>query len=260
MNDPLPRIDAPLTPDGLEAVLREGGRRRYHDRHPFHRRLHGGGCTRAEVQAWALNRYLYQAAIPRKDATILARMEDPALRRAWRQRIIDHDGETEGEGGIARWLHLTDALGLNRALVVSGRAALPATHFAVEAYVQFCATRPLLDAIASSLTELFSPKVIGERVSGMLAHYDFVDDRALAYFTARPPQAERDVVFALDHVRRHATTLETQRAVVEALIFKTGVLWAQLDALWHGYVTGQLPPGAWDPDAWAGPDADRVWT
>ena len=101
-----------------------------------------------------------------------------------------------------------------------------------------------LDAIASSLTELFSPKVIGERVSGMLAHYDFVDDRALAYFTARPPQAERDVVFALDHVRRHATTLETQRAVVEALIFKTGVLWAQLDALWHGYVTGQLPPGA----------------
>ena len=43
-------------------------------------------CTAAssrrdQVRAWALNRYYYQAMIPMKDATILARMHDPALRR-----------------------------------------------------------------------------------------------------------------------------------------------------------------------------------
>lgn len=257
--------EAPLTPDQLEAALRQIGAARYHNLHPFHRRLHGGACTRVEVQAWALNRYHYQSRIPIKDATILARMDDPALRRAWRQRITDHDGEDQGggsggdagaeDGGIARWLALTDAVGLDRAMVTAGRGVLPATRFAVGAYVHFCAERPLLDAIASSLTELFSPQVIGERVSGMLAHYDFIDGAALAYFTRRPPQAERDAAFALDYVRRHAVTPTDQQAVMAALVFKTDVLWAQLDALWHAYVAGHPPPGAWQPD-----DDAKVWT
>jgi pyrroloquinoline-quinone synthase len=236
-----------MSPDELEQALRDIGAERYHNRHPFHHRLHGGGCSKTEVQAWALNRYFYQSQIPIKDATVLSRMQEAALRREWRQRILDHDGEREGEGGIERWLVLTHALGFERAYVEGTTGILPATRFAVEAYVHFCAERSLLEAIASSLTELFSPQVIGERVSGMLAHYEFVDERTLAYFTARPPQARRDSDFALAYVRRHATTPETQRQVMDALIFKTDVLWAQLDALWHAYVEGHRPPGAWEP-------------
>lgn len=238
----------PIAPDKLEAALRQIGEARYHNLHPFHRRLHGGQCTKGEVQAWALNRYFYQATIPIKDATILTHMDDPALRREWRRRIADHDGQQEGDGGIARWLKLTEGLGLDRTYVISTRGILPGTRFAVEAYVNFCRTRSLLEAIASSLTELFSPQIIGERVAGMLRHYDFVSTDTLAYFTARPPQAERDSDFALDYVKQHATSAEDQDKVMRALEFKCDVLWAQLDALWHAYVEGNVPPGAWRPE------------
>jgi coenzyme PQQ biosynthesis protein C len=241
-------VTRPIAPEKLEAALRQIGEARYHNLHPFHRRLHGGECSRGEVQAWALNRYFYQAMIPIKDATILSRLEDPALRREWRRRIVDHDGQHEGDGGIARWLELTDGLGLDRPYVVSTRGILPATRFAVEAYVNFCRTRSLLEAIASSLTELFSPQIISERVEGMLGHYDFVSAETLAYFTARPPQAERDSSFALDYVKRHARSADEQDRVMRALEFKCDVLWAQLDALWHAYVEGNVPPGAWRPE------------
>ena len=237
-----------LSPDELVERLHAIGAVRYHDKHPFHALLHSGGCTKAQVQAWALNRYYYQSRIPQKDAAILSRMEDPQLRRAWRQRILDHDGGREGEGGIARWLRLTDALGLDRDLVRSTRGILPGTRFAVDAYVTFVRERSLLEAIASSLTELFSPQVIRTRVSGMLANYDFVTPETLAYFTARPEQARRDVDVALDYVTRHATTPETQVAVLEALEFKCDVQWAMLDGLHHAYVEpGHVPPWAWEP-------------
>ncbi len=194
------------------------------------------------MQAWALNRHAYQAAIPRKDAAILSRLEDPALRRAWRQRIVDHDGEREGEGGIARWLKLTGGLGLDDGYVTSGVGVLPATRFAVEAYVTFCRERPLLEAIASSLTEMFAPGIIRNRVAGMLAGYDFVSQETLAYFGQRLTQAPRDADFALAYVKARATTAETQRAVLAALGFKCDVLWAQLDALHFAYVAPALPP------------------
>jgi coenzyme PQQ biosynthesis protein C len=236
-----------MAPALLEAELRDIGATRYHNLHPFHRRLHGGQCSLAEVRAWALNRYYYQSLIPAKDATILARMGDPALRREWRRRVIDHDGEAEGDGGISRWLHLTTGLGLDRDFVISTRGILPATRFAVEAYVHFCRERTLLEAIASSLTELFSPQIIGERIEGMLKHYAFVTADTLAYFTKRPPQAQRDSDFALDYVRKNARTKAEQQSVLDALKFKCDVLWVQLDALWHAYVEGQLPPGAWRP-------------
>jgi pyrroloquinoline-quinone synthase len=234
----------------LEARLRALGAARYHDKHPFHARLHAGGCTQAQVQAWALNRAYYQSRIPLKDAALLARIEDPSLRRAWRRRLVDHDGERDGEGGLARWLTLTDALGLNRADVVAARGVLPGTRFAVDAYVQFVRERSLLEAVASSLTELFSPAIIRDRVAGMLAHYDFVTPEALAYFTARPAQARRDVDVALGYVKANARTPAAQGAVLDALAFKCDVLWAMLDALEHAYVTpGRLPPGAWEPSA-----------
>ena len=239
-----------LSPHALEAALRAIGAERYHDRHPFHRLLHGGRLDRDQVRAWALNRYHYQASIPLKDASLIGRMTDPDLRRAWRQRLLDHDGEGPGEGGIERWLRLTDGLGLPRPYVVSTAGILPATRFAVDAYVHFVRERPLIEAIASSLTELFSPGIIAERVSGMLANYDFVSRDTLAYFEPRLAQAPRDAEGALDYVKRHATDRGAQEAVLAALRFKCDVLWSQLDALHHAYVEpGLVPPGAWRPGA-----------
>jgi len=239
-----------LSPAALEAALRDIGSRRYHNLHPFHGLLHSGKLNRDQVRAWALNRYYYQAMIPIKDATILARMNQPELRRIWRQRIIDHDGVEDGDGGLERWLRLTDSLGFPRDYISSTRGLLPATRFAVQAYVDFVRDRSLLEAIASSLTELFSPNIISERVAGMLAGYDFISREALAYFDKRLSQAPRDADFALDYVKQHATTPEMQQAVLGALTFKCDVLWSQLDALHHAYVNpGLPPPGAWVPGA-----------
>ena len=237
-----------LTPEALEAHLREMGATRYHRLHPFHRMLHGGTCSKGQVQAWALNRYYYQAMIPLKDASLIARCQDREIRRAWRQRLEDHDGTSGGEGGIERWLRLTDGLGLDRADVVSTRLLLPGTRYAVEAYVHFVRERSLLEAIASALTELFSPQIISERLDGMLAHYPYVTDETMAYFRKRPPQAQRDADFVLDYVKTHARTPEQQQAVIGALSFKLDVLWAMLDALHHAYVApGLIPPGAFTP-------------
>jgi coenzyme PQQ biosynthesis protein C len=237
----------PMPGEELEARLRQIGAERYHNLHRFHRRLHSGQCTYEEVQAWALNRYYYQATIPIKDATILTRMSDPADRRAWRKRIEDHDGLREGDGGIERWLKLTDSLGFSRDYVASTQGILPATRFAVDAYVDFCRTKSLVEAVASSLTELFSPTIISERVAGMLGHYGFVSQETLAYFSQRPVQAKRDSDFALGFVKTHALTRSEQKAVLAALEFKCSILWAQLDALWSAYVDRAIPPGAWLP-------------
>ena len=232
----------------LEARLRRIGDERYHDKHPFHALMRDGALIRGQVQAWALNRYYYQSRIPIKDSALMSRMVDAELRREWSQRVIDHDGTREGQGGVAKWLHLCERLGLDRERVLAEEGVLPATRFAVDAYVHFVRERPLLEAIASSLTELFAPSIIGERTSAMLARYDFIDEDTLTYFTARLTQAPRDADFALDFVKRHATTPELRERVCQALVFKTEVLWAQLDALYFAYVSPRLPPpGAFIP-------------
>jgi pyrroloquinoline-quinone synthase len=239
-----------MTPDELEAALRAIGAERYHDKHPFHRLLHGGKLNKGQVQAWALNRYCYQAAVPRKDAALMSRTTDRELRRIWRQRIVDHDGDGVTEpGGIERWLVLTDGLGLPREDVVSERLALPATRFATEAYVRFVRDNSLLEAIASSLTELFAPKIHSERITGMLENYDFITDHVMQYFRRRLSQATADADFGLDYVKRHAVTVEQQQAVIAALQFKCSMLWAMLDALHFAYVEpGLIPPGAFVPE------------
>lgn len=238
-----------LSPGELEAALRDIGARRYHRLHKFHGLLHGGKCTKGQVQAWALNRYYYQAMIPIKDASLIARCEDSAVRREWRSRLVDHDGEHHGDGGIARWLKLTDGLGLDRDYVMSLRGLLPGTRFAVDAYVSFVRDKTLLEAIASSLTEMFSPVIISERMAGMLANYPFITRETLSYFDKRPPQAQRDADFALNYVKQHAKTPEQQQTVLAALEFKCSVLWSMLDALHHAYVNPkEIPPGAFTPE------------
>jgi pyrroloquinoline-quinone synthase len=242
MNDRL------LTPDELEGELRAIGAVRYHHLHPFHKLLHGGKLTKAQVQAWALNRYYYQVMIPIKDAHALTKLSTSELRREWRRRIIDHDGDREGTGGIERWLKLAEGVGLDRAYVVSTGGILPGTRFAVEAYVNFVRDKPILEGIASSLTEMFSPRIIADRVQGMLANYDFITEETLAYFTPRLTQAPQDVDFALRYVKAEAKTRIDQEKVLAALRFKCDVLWTQLDALYLAYVEpGLIPPGAFVP-------------
>ncbi|MDW4498653.1 pyrroloquinoline-quinone synthase PqqC [Sulfitobacter sp. D35] len=239
-----------MTPDAqsFEARLRQIGAERYHDKHPFHHLLHSGGCTPDQVRAWVINRFYYQARIPMKDAAFMSRVHDPDLRRAWRSRIEDHDGTAENEGGIRRWLRLADAVGLDRDYVASTEGVLPATRFAVDAYVRFVRDETLLEAVAASLTELFAPKIHAARIEGLLANYEFADDSSLSYFRNRLQEAPKDVAFGLQWVLDHADTQERQDAAARALIFKTDVLWSQLDALHSAYVEpGRVPPGAWQP-------------
>ena len=232
----------------FEARLRAIGAERYHDRHPFHHRLHAGGCAPDEVRAWVINRYYYQSRIPMKDAAFMSRVEDSELRRAWRSRIEDHDGTATNEGGLRRWLRLAEAVGLDPDYVASTAGVLPATRFAVDAYLRFVRERTLLEAVASSLTELFAPAIHANRIDGLLRHYAFANEASLSYFRNRLQEAPKDVAFGLDWVLDHADSAERQDAAAGALTFKTEVLWAQLDALEHAYVTpARIPPGAWAP-------------
>ena len=96
-----------LSPGELEAALRDIGARRYHRLHPFHGLLHGGKCSTGQVQAWALNRYYYQAMIPIKDASLIARC---GLKRSRMALAAGRHDAHDGDGGIARWLKLTDGL------------------------------------------------------------------------------------------------------------------------------------------------------
>jgi pyrroloquinoline-quinone synthase len=242
-------MTAPLGGDEFERRLRQIGEERYHDKHPFHRRLHAGKLSRGQLQAWVLNRYYYQSRIPLKDAALLSRVDDRAFRREWVRRILDHDGKADDSGGIERWLVLAEGVGLDRDAVKALTGVLPATRFAVDAYVRFVREMPLLDAVASSLTELFAPRLHESRIDALLANYDFANERTLAYFRTRLTQAPRDVEFGLAFVKREARTREQQAAAMAALRFKTDVLWAQLDALHFAYVEpAYIPPGAFVPD------------
>jgi coenzyme PQQ biosynthesis protein C len=224
------------------------GEERYHHKHPFHLLMHEGELTRGQLQAWALNRYYYQSRIPLKDATILARSEDHAFRVAWRKRIVDHDGDAAKPGGIEKWLKLVEATGLPRLQAVLGDGILPATRFAVQAYLDFVSTRSHLEAVASSLTELFSQKLISLRMDRMRLHYPWLSG-GLDYFTGRLTQAPEDAEFALAWVAKHALTREEQDHAHAALRAKCDILWAQLDALYFAYVNpGWPPPGAFQPE------------
>lgn len=235
-----------LTLDELRAQFRAVGDERYHHKHPFHLLMHEGRLNRGQLQAWALNRYYYQSIIPIKDSIILSRGSDPAFRRAWRQRVIDHDGDatTNNDGGIRRWLKLAEATGLDADQVRAGTGILPATRFAVNEYLNIVRSRSLLEAVASSLTELFSRDLISLRLEKLRQHYPWLSG-GLDYFEARLTQAPEDAKFAVNYVHAAAKTRAEQELAVEALRDKCDILWAQLDALYFAYVEpGWPPPGA----------------
>jgi pyrroloquinoline-quinone synthase len=233
-----------LTFDGLRARLRAVGEERYHHQHPFHLMMHEGRLTRGQLQAWALNRYYYQSIIPIKDSVILSRGADPEFRRVWRKRVVDHDGDASSEGGIKRWLKLAEATGLSVDQVRAGSGILPATRFAVNEYLNIVRSRSLLEAVASSLTELFSRDLISLRMDRLRQHYPWLSG-GLDYFAARLTQAPEDAKFAITYVYENAKTRVEQELAIQALRDKCDILWAQLDALYFAYVQpGWPPPGA----------------
>jgi len=237
-----------LSAEALEQQLRAVGDERYHHQHPFHRLMHEGKLTRGQLQAWAFNRYYYQKTIPIKDALILARSDSPEFRRAWRKRIVDHDGEPGTPGGIEKWIKLAEATGVPRDLVISEQGVLPAVRYAVDAYLALVTKHSFLEAVASSLTEMFSKSLISLRMDRMIVHYPYLSS-SLGYFESRLSQAPEDASFALNWVKQNAHTRAEQDLAIGALRAKCDILWAQLDALYFAYVQpGWPPPGAFRPE------------
>jgi pyrroloquinoline-quinone synthase len=224
-------VSVALPRDELVAWLRREGEQRYHDRHPFHRRMHEGRLTRLQLQEWVRNRYYYQTRIPIKDAIIVSKSEDPSFRRAWLRRIRDHDGEREGEGGLELWLRLADGVGLDREEVRDCRHVLAGVRFACDAYVELVRERSLVEAVAASLTEFFAPDLMSARIAAWEKHYPWVKPELLEYFRSRVPRARRDSQEAIEFVIANATTYEMQERCVAALVKKTEILWHLLDCV-----------------------------
>ncbi len=210
--------------------LRAVGARKYHDKHPFHRRLVAGELTPDQVRAWVANRYYYQKAIPVKDAFVLANLPNREYRRAWIKRITDHDGTQGNEGGTHSWLALCRAAGLDDDDVLSERGVAAGTRFAVDAYVNFARTKPWLESVASSLTELFGPPVMTARVAAIVQQYPWIDRAGLRYFETRIPLAQEDAAQALSWVKENALDADSEDRCVAALEFKCDVLWTIFDA------------------------------
>src|ERR671937_306546 len=225
---------APLTSDVFVDALRAQSQR-YHHKHPFHVLMNEGRLNRAQIQGWVANRFYYQKSIPIKDAAILSNTPDPAIRRRWIGRIVDHDGAAEGQGGIEAWLRLADAVGLSRREVLEERHVVPGVRFAGDAYVTFARTRPWIEAVAASLTELFAPDLMSERIAAFERYYTWVDPAGLAYFKARLQQAPRDATYALELVTQHCRTREQQERAIAALSFKCDFLWLMLNANPNAY-------------------------
>lgn len=231
---PIPNLDRALEAEALADSLRSFSRS-YYANHPFHQLMHEGRLTPRQLQGWVANRLAYQRAIPRKDAAILSNCPYPDVRREWMQRIIDHDGSTPGTGGIEMWIRLGEALGVPREEMEDERHVLPGVRFAAEAYVTFCKTRPWIEAVASSLTELFAPDLMRKRIAAFPEHYPWIRPDALDYFRSRLVQAPRDSQQGLRLVQQHCTTVETQRKAFDALAFKLEMLWVMIDTIHHAY-------------------------
>jgi pyrroloquinoline-quinone synthase len=236
---PFPDLDHPLTPEALAEGLRSFSTS-YYANHTFHQLMHEGRLTPRQLQGWVANRLAYQRAIPRKDAAIISNCPDPEVRREWIQRIIDHDGcrptDPDGTpGGIEMWIRLGEAVGVPREEMEDERHVLPGVRFAAEAYVTFCKTRPWIEAVASSLTELFAPDLMRKRIAAFPEHYPWIRPGALEYFRSRLVQAPRDSQQGLRLVQQHCTTVESQRRAFEALAFKLEMLWVMIDTIHHAY-------------------------
>lgn len=229
-----------MTPHELEQALRAKGAY-YHIHRPYHIAMHNGQATREQIQGWVANRFYYQTSIPLKDAAIMANCPDPATRRKWVQRILDHDGQGDGEGGIEAWLRLGEAVGLSRELLLSERLVLPGVRFAVDAYVNFARRACWQEAACSSLTELFAPQIHQSRLDSWPQHYPWIEAEGYGYFRSRLSQANRDVEHGLALALEFCDTVEKQQRMLQILQFKLDILWSLLDAMTMAYTLHRPP-------------------
>ena len=231
---PFPVLGQALSAEDLAAALRSFSTS-YYANHPFHQLMHEGRLSQRQLQGWVANRLAYQRAIPRKDAAIISNCPEPEVRREWMQRIIDHDGLQPGTGGIEMWIRLGEALGVPRREMEDERHVLPGVRLAAESYVTFCKTKPWVEAVASSLTELFAPDLMRKRIAAFPQHYPWIEPGALDYFRSRLIQAPRDSQQGLRLVQERCTTVESQRRAFEALAFKLEMLWVMIDTIHNAY-------------------------
>ena len=232
-------LEAPLLDsDAFVAALRAQAPQ-YHDRHPFHVMMNAGQLNQRQIQGWVANRYYYQKIIPIKDAAILSNTPYPEVRRRWIQRILDHDGQDDHQGGTETWLRLAEAVGLSRQDVLDERLVVPTVRFAADAYVNFARTRPWIEGVASSLTELFAPDLMSVRIAAFERHYAWVDPAGLAYFRSRLTLAPRDSAHAIEVVTKYCVTRDQQQRAIAALAFKCDVLWSILEGIHHAYVENE---------------------
>lgn len=222
---------APPLPESAFIDELRGLSHRYWGTHPFHHRLHAGELDERGLRIWAANRWYYQRLLPQKDAAIIGNCPLPEIRRVWLDRIVYHDGPSEGTGGTERWLRLCTAVGLDREEVLDERHVVPGVRFAVDAYVTFARTKPWWEAVASGLTEMFAGHLMQRRVADMLANYAWIAREDLAYFTNRIDKVSGEGKDTLDIVVRHCVTREQQDRAIAALAFKCDVLWSMLDAI-----------------------------
>ena len=226
----------PWTAGEFTRRLHAVGTGSYHDKHPFHVLMNEGGLSRHQLQGWVANRFYYQSQIPVKDAAILSNCPERDIRRVWIQRIRDHDGTDNDIGGIEKWLILGEAVGLTRREMHTHARLLPGVRYAVDAYVSFCRVQPWIIAMTSSLTELFAPDLMAERIAAFERYYPWVKEDGLRYFHGRLKQAPRDAHFALGLALKHCRSKELQERAVASLTFKCELLWAMLDAMHLAYV------------------------
>ena len=207
------------------------GTNAYHHLHPFHIRMNEGTLDAKSIRLWAANRFYYQRSIPMKDAAILSNCPVRAVRRKWIDRILDQDGRNGQEGGIEKWIRLAIACGLTREETIGEQHVLPGVRVAVDAYLNFARVQPWQIAIASSLTELFAPQLMSNRLEAFAKFYTWIAPEGLDYFRVRLTRARDDSDFALHATLEYCADRKMQEAAVEALRFKCNILWLMLDAL-----------------------------
>ena len=232
--------DAPWSREDFEQKLRDK-EKYYHIHHPFQIRMNEGKLDKPSIQGWVANRYYYQTSIPVKDAAIMANCRDRDVRRQWVQRIIDHDGQANNEGGIEAWLQLGESVDLQREELISEQHVLPGVRFAIDAYYNFARGASWQEAACSSLTELFAPKIHQNRLDNWPRVYPWIDESGYAYFRQRLTEARRDVEHGLQITLDHFETRAEQEHALNILQFKLDILWSMLDAMWMAYVENKPP-------------------
>ena len=197
--------------------------------------MNNGELSDSQIRGWVANRFYYQVMIPQKDAAIMSNCPDRETRRKWIQRIHDHDGWEDNAGGIEAWTKLGEAVGISRDDLWSLKHVLPGVRFAVDAYVNFARQAPWQEAVCSSLTEMFAPKIHKDRLANWPQHYPWIESSGLQYFRSRVSLAERDVIHGLQVTLDHFCSRAQQDRALDILQFKLDILWAISDAIEKAY-------------------------